>query len=56
MDQLFYFAGRAFVALIQMLPLRSVAWIGRFCGGLAYWLDVPHRKVAVANMVAAFPE
>ena len=38
MDTLLYLAGRTFVALIQLLPLRLVARLGRGFGALAFRL------------------
>jgi len=46
MDTLIYWPARALVALIQALPLPFVARLGRAGGGLAFWLDVRHRRVA----------
>lgn len=39
-----------FVRFAQMLPLRVVARLGRYGGGLAYWLDARHRNMARANL------
>jgi KDO2-lipid IV(A) lauroyltransferase len=54
MDSLLYILARALVALIQSLPLTWVARLGRWGGGLAYWLDARHRKVAVRNLTMCF--
>ena len=56
MDTLLYFVARAFIALLQSLPLRVVARLGRAGGELAYWLDGRHRRVAVRNIARSFPE
>lgn len=50
MDTLLYWPARALVALLQALPLILVARLGRAGGGLAYWLDVRHRRVALKNL------
>jgi len=44
------------VTVLQALPLRGVARIGRCAGALAYWLDARHRRVALRNLARAFPE
>ena len=54
MDTLIYWPVRALVALIQSLPLPFVARLGRAGGGLAFWLDVRHRRVALKNLVMCF--
>ena len=54
MDTLIYWFGCALVALIQALPLTFVARLGRAGGGLAYWLDARHRRVALKNLTMCF--
>jgi lauroyl/myristoyl acyltransferase len=54
METLLYWLARTLVAIIQALPLRTVARIGRFAGGLAFWLDARHRKVALQNLQMIF--
>lgn len=56
MDTLLYLIARALVAVIQALPLRIVARLGRAGGGLVYWLDARHRRVATRNIARCFPE
>jgi len=56
MDTLLYVIVRSLVALLQALPLRVVARLGRGAGGLAYWLDARHRKVAQRHLTMCFPE
>ena len=56
MDTLLYLVVRSVVAVLQALPLRWVARLGRACGALAYFLDGRHRKVAAKNMSSSFPE
>lgn len=40
--------------MVQLLPLRALAWFGRGCGQLLYWFDARHRRVAEDNLTAAF--
>jgi len=54
MNTLIYGLGRALIALIQALPLIWVARLGRALGGLAYWLDARHRRVALKNLTMCF--
>lgn len=55
-ELLLYFAARVLVAFIQALPLTLVARLGRLGGGLFWWLDGRHRKVALRNMTMCFGE
>jgi lauroyl/myristoyl acyltransferase len=55
MDWLLYCIARVLFALLQALPLRWVARIGRVFGGLFYWIDKRHRRVAIKNLAACFP-
>jgi Kdo2-lipid IVA lauroyltransferase/acyltransferase len=50
MDTLLYWPARALIALLQALPLPLVARLGRAGGGLAWWLDARHRRVALKNL------
>jgi KDO2-lipid IV(A) lauroyltransferase len=54
MDMLIYWPARALVALIQALPLTLVARLGRTVGGLVFWLDARHRRVALNNLAMCF--
>jgi len=54
METPLYYLARAGVALIQALPLTWVARVGRLGGGLAYWLDARHRRVALRNLTMCF--
>lgn len=42
------------VGLLQSIPLDSAARVGRVLGGLCWWLDRRHRKVALENLHLAF--
>jgi lauroyl/myristoyl acyltransferase len=50
MDWLLYIPALALVKILQALPLRVVARVGRLGGGLAYWIDARHRRVALRNL------
>lgn len=54
MELLLYLLARSLVAVIQALPLRWVARIGRAGGAIAWWLDARHRRVALRNLTMCF--
>ena len=54
MDLLLYFFARTLVAVIQSLPLRAVARIGRAGGAVAFCLDGRHRRVVLRNLEMCF--
>lgn len=54
MDALLYWFARSVVGILQALPLRTVARIGRAGGAVAYWLDGRHRRVALRNLTMCF--
>src|SRR5687767_15619344 len=54
MDWLLYFPVLLLIKLLQALPLRTVAAFGRAGGGLAYWIDARHRRVAIENLTRCF--
>ncbi len=56
MERLLYFLAKAIIGFLRCLPLRAVAQIGRFFGGLAHFLDARHRRVTRDNLRRAFPE
>lgn len=56
MDAFWYCAALLLAKTIEALPLRVVARLGRFSGGLAYWIDGRHRRVASENMRRCLPE
>jgi lauroyl/myristoyl acyltransferase len=56
MDKLLYLFFRAVVALLQALPLRWVARLGRLGGALAYVLDARHRRIALGNLRDCFAQ
>lgn len=53
-EALLYLVARALVAGLQALPLGLVARLGRWGGGLAWWLDGRHRRVALRNLQRVF--
>jgi KDO2-lipid IV(A) lauroyltransferase len=54
MQYLLHLVARLLIALVRALPLRVVARLGRAMGGLAYWLDARHRRVALRNLAMCF--
>ena len=54
MDTLLYAVARAFVAVIQLLPLNAVARLGRAGGALAFQLDRRHRRVVRDTLAMCF--
>src|SRR3954469_12982364 len=49
-----YVLAHTLVAVLQALPLRWVARLGRAGGALAWWLDARHRRVALRNLNLCF--
>lgn len=56
MDTLLYWFAKLLVMLLQALPLRTVAHLGRAGGAVAFHLDGRHRRVALRNLTMCFPE
>ncbi len=54
MDKLLYLIARSLIAFFQALPLRAVARLGRAAGGLFYWIDARHRRVAQRHLTMCF--
>ncbi|MHC1765783.1 MAG: lysophospholipid acyltransferase family protein [Verrucomicrobiia bacterium] len=54
MDRAFYCVVACLLKGLQALPLPWVAWIGRQGGGVAFWLDARHRKVALRNLARCY--
>jgi KDO2-lipid IV(A) lauroyltransferase len=50
-----YLGVRAVVALVRLLPMRAVLFAGTLLGRAFYVFDGPHRRLAIANLVASFP-
>jgi KDO2-lipid IV(A) lauroyltransferase len=55
MRALEYAAVRLVAAIVSVLPMALVRSIGAALGRLAYFVDRPHRRIALANLAAAFP-
>jgi Kdo2-lipid IVA lauroyltransferase/acyltransferase len=47
---------RLLAGAVAALPVRASAWLGRRLGDLAYALLVGRRRLALANLLQAFPE
>jgi lauroyl/myristoyl acyltransferase len=54
MDWLLYIVASGLVGVLQAFPVTWVAHFGRCVGGLAYWLDARHRRVAIRNLTLCF--
>ena len=54
MNSVLYWLARAFIACVQMLPLKFVARLGRAGGALAFHLDARHRRVTLQNLTMCF--
>jgi lauroyl/myristoyl acyltransferase len=54
MEFFLYFLARVVVSVIQLLPLRLVARLGRAGGALTCLLDARHRRVAYRNLAMCF--
>jgi KDO2-lipid IV(A) lauroyltransferase len=55
MEKVIASAVHGLVLLIQSLPLKLAARLGRFGGMVAWWLDARHRGVMLNNLAQAFP-
>ena len=56
MNTLIYWAARSVVVVIQALPLRMVAHIGRVGGFITYLLAGRYRRIAIESLTLCFPE
>ena len=56
MNALIYWLLRLMVAVIQTLPLRLVARLGRAVGAMAYVLGGRYRRLVLENLTLCFPE
>jgi KDO2-lipid IV(A) lauroyltransferase len=50
-----YFAVAAVIGFVRVLPMRAVLGFGTLLGRAFYLVDAPHRRLALANLEAAFP-
>ena len=51
MNSLLYFVAATFVNVVRLIPLNLLCFVGRQIGFVFYFIDAPHRKVAVNNLV-----
>jgi lauroyl/myristoyl acyltransferase len=49
-----YLLARTLIAFIQALPLNMAARLGRLGGGLTWYFDARHRRVALRNLTLCF--
>lgn len=54
MNTVIYLVASGFIAVVQLLPLRLVARIGRGFGTLAYLLSARYRRVTTENLTLIF--
>jgi len=54
MDRILYLLACIGVGLLQAMPLRVVAQLGRWAGELVFWLDRRHRRMAFYNLTRCF--
>ena len=54
MNRLLYFLARLGIGILQALPVSCVARIGRCGGGVMFWLDRRHRRMALQNLTRCF--
>ena len=50
MNTILYLVAVSIVNVIRFLPLKFVVLVGRQIGFLFYYIDAPHRRVAVNNL------
>lgn len=50
-----YLAVRTAIAVVHVLPMALVMRLGALVGWLAWRVDAPHRRIALANVHAALP-
>lgn len=50
-----YLAATAVIACLRAVPARVVGRVGGWLGLVVYMFDRPHRRIAHANVAAAFP-
>jgi Kdo2-lipid IVA lauroyltransferase/acyltransferase len=54
MNTLVHLTLSAMIRMVQLLPLKGVARLGRAGGALAFWIDHRHRTVALNNLKLCF--
>jgi Kdo2-lipid IVA lauroyltransferase/acyltransferase len=53
---LIYLLVRAVMVFFRIMPRPAGAWIIRILATCAYYLDLPHRHIALVNLKIAFPD
>jgi KDO2-lipid IV(A) lauroyltransferase len=53
-DKLLCFFVSIGIGLLQAMPLRWAARMGRYGGEVAFWLDGRHRRMAIGNLTRCF--
>jgi KDO2-lipid IV(A) lauroyltransferase len=53
-DRILCFFTRIGIGLLQVLPLKWAAQLGRGGGELVFWCDGRHRRMAIANLTRCF--
>jgi len=54
MNRALYVLARLSVEILQALPLCLVVRLGRWGGGIMFWLDARHRRMALKNLTRCF--
>src|ERR1700685_3161208 len=54
MDQLLYLFASTIIKVFQAFPLNFLGRVGRCFGGLFYFIDARHRRVAIRNLTMCF--
>lgn len=54
MNRFLYLLARLGIGLLQALPISWVARLGRWGGGVMFWLDGRHRRMALHNLTRCF--
>lgn len=54
MNRSLYLLARIGIGIVQALPLSVVVRIGRWGGGVMFWLDARHRRMALKNLTQCY--
>jgi len=55
-DKILCLLTRNGIRLLQAMPLRWAALLGRFGGEIVFWADRRHRRMAIANLTRCFKD